>query len=52
MNTASSNKSDGQVSILAITASRALTYLQRELAAPGPGEVRVQTIFSGISHGT
>ena len=52
MNTASSNKSDGQVSILAITAPRALTYLQRELPAPGPGEVRVQTIFSGISHGT
>lgn len=52
MNTTSASKSDGQVSILAITAPRTLTYLQRELPEPGPGEVRVQTIFSGISHGT
>jgi threonine dehydrogenase-like Zn-dependent dehydrogenase len=52
MNTTSANKSDGQASILAITAPRTLTYLERELPVPGPGEVRVETIFSGISHGT
>jgi threonine dehydrogenase-like Zn-dependent dehydrogenase len=52
MNTTSSKESERQISILAITAPRTLTYLQRELPAPGPGEVRVQTIFSGISHGT
>ena len=52
MNTTSASKSDGQASILAITAPRTLTYLERELPAPGPGEVHVQTIFSGISHGT
>jgi threonine dehydrogenase-like Zn-dependent dehydrogenase len=38
--------------ILVITAPRELDYLTRSLQAPGPDEVLVQTLFSGISHGT
>ena len=52
MNTTAASENDRQVSILALTAPRALTYLERKLPAPGPGEVQVHTIFSGISHGT
>ena len=38
--------------ILAFTGPRSLGYLTRPLPAPGPNEVLVQTLFSGISHGT
>jgi threonine dehydrogenase-like Zn-dependent dehydrogenase len=38
--------------ILAFTAPRTLGYLTRPLPAPGPDEVLVRTLFSGVSHGT
>ena len=38
--------------ILVITAPRELDYLERSLPEPGPDEVLVQALFSGISHGT
>jgi threonine dehydrogenase-like Zn-dependent dehydrogenase len=38
--------------ILVITAPRQLDVLTRRLPDPGPGDVVVQTLFSGISHGT
>lgn len=38
--------------ILTITGPRQLDYLTRPLAEPGPDEVLVETLFSGISHGT
>ncbi len=52
MNTSSAHAIHSQASILAITAPRSLIYLERELPAPGPGEALVQTLYSGISHGT
>lgn len=41
-----------RTSILVITAPRTLNYLDSDLPAPGPGEALVQTVYSGISHGT
>jgi threonine dehydrogenase-like Zn-dependent dehydrogenase len=38
--------------ILVITAPRQLAVLTRPLPDPGPDEVVVQTLFTGISHGT
>lgn len=38
--------------ILVITAPRQLATLTRRLSEPGPDEVLVKTLFSGISHGT
>jgi len=38
--------------ILVITGPRVLDELSRPLPAPGPGEVLVETLYSGISHGT
>jgi threonine dehydrogenase-like Zn-dependent dehydrogenase len=38
--------------ILVITGPRTLDYLTRPLSGPGPDQVLVETLFSGISHGT
>ena len=38
--------------ILAFTGPRRLDYLSRPGRDPDPDEVRVETCFSGISHGT
>jgi threonine dehydrogenase-like Zn-dependent dehydrogenase len=38
--------------ILVITGPRQLAVLERRLPDPGPGDVVVKTLFSGISHGT
>jgi threonine dehydrogenase-like Zn-dependent dehydrogenase len=38
--------------ILVITGPRQLDVLERRLPDPGPDDVVVQTLFSGISHGT
>ena len=38
--------------ILTITGPRRLDYLTRPLPEPGPDEVRVETLRSGVSHGT
>src|SRR5688572_2348764 len=38
--------------ILVITAPRQLAVLTRRLPDPGPEDVVVKTLFSGISHGT
>jgi threonine dehydrogenase-like Zn-dependent dehydrogenase len=38
--------------ILVITGPRQLAVLERRLPDPGPEDVVVQTLFSGISHGT
>lgn len=38
--------------ILVITAPRQLAVLTRQLPSPGPDDVVVETLFSGISHGT
>lgn len=52
--TESSNSLAGaqQARILVITAPRELDYLTRQLSTPGPDEVLVHTLYSGISHGT
>lgn len=38
--------------IAAITSPRRIELLTRRLPEPGPGEALVETLFSGISHGT
>ncbi len=38
--------------ILVITGPRRLEFLSRRLPRPDPGDVIVETLFSGISHGT
>jgi threonine dehydrogenase-like Zn-dependent dehydrogenase len=52
MNTFSPSANLAYAAILAITAPRSMTFLERELPPPGPGEALVQTLYSGISHGT
>ena len=37
---------------LAVTDVRTVEFVEVEDRDPGPGEVRVATLFSGISHGT
>ena len=50
--TGNTRDSNQDARILVFTAPRELDYLTRQLPDPGPDDVLVQTLYSGISHGT
>src|SRR5690606_28246630 len=47
-----SRKEPAMPRMLALTAPRTLEFVDVDTPAPGPGQVRVRSVLSGISHGT